>query len=85
MTKSNLIQNQQQFTATATDFFNTLFDPSLQSNRGDIEIRTFPKNQPPKQIFCKSEADAAQLLLEKNCCNFLVDCRLCYTIFHIDF
>jgi len=71
MTQLNFIQNKQQFVATATDFFQTLFEPSLQSNRGDIEIRTFPSNQPPKRFFCKSETDAAKVSYQL--CNHGID------------
>jgi putative DNA primase/helicase len=61
MTQSNLIKNQQQFVANATEFFHTLFESSLNSNCGDIEIRTFPKEQHPKRTFCKSETNAAKI------------------------
>ena len=56
-----IIKNQQQFLDNATALFNTLFEPSFNAEAGHIEIRTFPKGQPPQQFHCQSEVEAAQI------------------------
>lgn len=62
---NNHIIDKEQFITVASDFFNELFDPSFNSECGNIEIRTF---KPATQNFFKSEMDAAnhtyQLLQE---------------------
>jgi putative DNA primase/helicase len=53
------IQDKETFTTTAVNFFNELFEPALNGDYGNIEIRVFPKGQAPQQYFCKSESEAA--------------------------
>jgi putative DNA primase/helicase len=71
MNTSAIIQNQQQFLGNATGFFNTLFEPSFNAEAGHIEIRTFPKGQPPQQFHCQSEVEAAQIAYKL--CNSGID------------
>ena len=71
MTSTAIIQNQSQFINNATEFFQTIFEPTLNSGHGDIEIRTFPKDRPSQQFFCKSESEAA--LTAGNLCNSGID------------
>jgi putative DNA primase/helicase len=54
---NNYITDKDNFIATASDFFNELFEPSFNNECGDIEIRTF---NPVTQNFCKSEPGAAE-------------------------
>jgi putative DNA primase/helicase len=53
----NNIIDKNSFIITASDFFNELFEPGFNSERGNIEIRTF---KPATQSFCKSEMEAAE-------------------------
>ncbi|HQB28785.1 MAG TPA: DNA-primase RepB domain-containing protein, partial [Paludibacter sp.] len=55
MTNTSIDKNN--FITTASDFFNELFEPSFNSERGNIEIRTF---KPATQNFYGSEMDAAE-------------------------
>ena len=71
MTQPTIIKNQQQFITYATDFFHTLFEPSLNASCGEIEIRTFPKKQPPRQFFCQSESHASEI--SESLCNRGID------------
>ena len=71
MTSTAIITNQQHFLDNTTAFFNTLFEPSFNAEAGQIEIRTFPKNQPPQQFFFQSEVEAAQIAHEL--CNAGID------------
>jgi putative DNA primase/helicase len=71
MTQTAIIQNQQVFITNATDFFITLFEPSLNTVPGDIEIKTFQNNQAPQQFFCQSESEASQI--SYNLCNSGID------------
>jgi len=64
-------KNQEHFFDNATEFFQAIFEPALNAGYGEIEIRIFPKNQAPKQFFCKSESDAA--LVSGNLCNSGID------------
>jgi putative DNA primase/helicase len=60
------IIDKDKFIITATDFFIELFEPSFNSGRGNIEIRTF---KPATQKFFKSEPEAANhayQLLQQN-------------------
>ena len=59
MTPTAIIQDQEKFIDNATEFFQTLFEPTLKAGYGEIEIRAFPKDQPPQQFFCKSESEAS--------------------------
>jgi hypothetical protein len=52
--------DKNQFISTASDFFNELFEPAFISQRGNIEIRAFPKGQAPQQYFLNSESAAAE-------------------------
>ena len=71
MTSTATDRNQKHFIDTATEFFQTIFEPSLNAGYGEIEIRTFPKNKPSQQFFCKSESEAA--LTAGNLCNNGID------------
>lgn len=55
---NNYITDNKQFIVAASDFFNELFEPSFNSDCGDIEIRTF---KPATQNFCRSEHEAAEV------------------------
>ena len=54
---NNHIPDNDHFILTALDFFNELFEPSFNSGRGNIEIRTFKSGT---QNFYGSEMDAAE-------------------------
>lgn len=54
---SNHIINENQFIVIASGFFNELFEPSFNSECGEIEIRTF---KPATQNFYESETEAAE-------------------------
>ena len=54
---NNHIPDKNDFIMMALDFFNELFEPSFNSERGNIEIRTF---KPASQNFYGSEMDAAE-------------------------
>jgi len=54
---TNISIDKNSFILTASDFFNELFEPSFNSERGNIEIRTF---KPASQNFYGSEMDAAE-------------------------
>ena len=71
MISTALDKNQKHFIDNATEFFQTLFEPTLNAGYGEIEIRTFPKNKPSQQFFCKSESEAA--LASGNLCNNGID------------
>ena len=63
MSTTPLITNKEEFIANAIDFFITLFEPTLQSECGEIEIRIFPKGR-PAQFFFTSESGAADKSFE---------------------
>jgi hypothetical protein len=52
--------DKSNFINQASDFFNEIFEPAFVSQRGSIEIRTFPKGQVPQQYFFESESEAAE-------------------------
>ncbi len=52
--------DKNSFINTASDFFNEMFEPAFNSGCGNIEIRTFPKDQAPQQHFLGSESEAAK-------------------------
>ena len=54
---NNHIPDKNDFIMMALDFFNELFEPSFNSECGNIEIRTF---KPATQNFYASEMDAAE-------------------------
>lgn len=60
----NIVPEREVFVNLAVTFFNTLFEPALNAERGDIEIRVFPKGQAPRQYFCETELDAAEQAYE---------------------
>ena len=61
MPQQEIIQDKQEFINTAIAFFNTLFEPALNRELGEIEIRVFPRNQPARNHYFSSEVEAAQL------------------------
>ena len=67
MSNTPLITNKEEFLVQATDFFNTIFEPALEREYGEIEIRIFPEGR-PAQFFFTSESEAAEKALEL--CNF---------------
>ena len=72
MTKTVYITNKKEFTKTATDFFQTLFNPVFANNQfGEVEIRTFPKVGKSQQFFCYSINQAIEVAY--NLCNQGID------------
>lgn len=65
---NTLIPNKEEFINTSTNFFNILFDSVLESELGEIEIRTF---KPVSQYFFPSEEEAAEKAYEL--CNQGID------------
>jgi P4 family phage/plasmid primase-like protien len=60
MTPTSLINDKEFFMANAINFFNALFEPSLESQCGEIEIRIFPKGGVPRCFFFGSESAAGE-------------------------
>ena len=58
MTTTATRTNQEHFIDNATEFFQTIFEPTLKAGYGVIEIRTVSKNPPPQQFFCKERGDS---------------------------
>lgn len=54
---TNTSKDKNDFIIMTSDFFNELFEPSFNSECGNIEIRTF---KPATQNFYASEMDAAE-------------------------
>ena len=52
--------NKTDFENTARGFLEALFSKALDQELGEIEIRTFPKDQKPQQHFCSSIDDAIE-------------------------
>ena len=64
MTPTALITDKESFMANATDFFNDLFEPALESECGEIEIRIFQKDRFAGSFFLSSETAAAEKAYE---------------------
>ena len=64
-------KNQEHFIDNATEFFQTIFEPTLIAGYGEIEIRIFPKDKPAQQFFFNSESQAT--LVSGNLCNNGID------------
>lgn len=69
--KAPLITNKPEFIKNATDFFHTIFELALENGYGDIEIRVFPKEGYPQNLFFNSESDAAEKAYDL--CNQAID------------
>jgi P4 family phage/plasmid primase-like protien len=64
MSPTSLITDKESFVVNATDFFNTLFESSLQGECGEIEIRIFPKGGYARSLFFGSGSQAAERAYE---------------------
>ncbi len=71
MGDNTIIENKAEFETTAETFLDKIFNPVLENNLGDIEIRTFPNGQWPEQYFCQTVKEAAEIAF--NLCNSGVD------------
>jgi len=71
MRSEPLIVNKEEFFKESVAFFNTIFEPALNSGLGEIEIRIFPQNRPPGSYFFGSEKEASEMAYEL--CNQGVD------------
>jgi len=71
MSNKTIIKNKEVFISTAELFMNCIFSSALQNGYGDIEIRVFPKGQPPGQYFYHSSKEASEIAY--NLCNSGVD------------
>jgi len=60
MGDNTIIKNKVEFETTAQTFLDKIFNPVLENNFGDIEIRTFPNGQWPEQYFYQSTEKAAE-------------------------
>jgi len=49
-----IIKNKAEFELTAETFLDKIFNPVLNNNLGDIEIRTFTNGQWAEQYFCQT-------------------------------
>jgi hypothetical protein len=67
MSDCTIIKNKAEFETTAQSFLDKIFNPVLDNNLGDIEIRTFPKGRRPEQYFCQSIKEASEIAY--NLCN----------------
>jgi|GEM_PF-357246 putative DNA primase/helicase len=61
MSSQPLIVNKEEFLREAVVFFNTIFEPALNSGLGEIEIRVFPKDRGARPYFFNSEREAGEL------------------------
>jgi len=57
---NNVSIDRNSFINQASDFFTEIFEPAFNSQRGNIEIRVFPKEQAAQQYFFGSEREAAE-------------------------
>ena len=64
MSSQPLIVNKEEFLREVVPFFNTIFEPALNSGLGEIEIRVFPKDRPPRSSFHSSEREAGEIAYE---------------------
>lgn len=64
MSSQPLIVNKEEFLKEVAAFFNTIFEPALNSGFGEIEIRVFPKDRAPRSSFHSSEREAGELAYE---------------------
>jgi putative DNA primase/helicase len=71
MSDHTIIKNKAEFEATAQAFLNKIFNPVLENNLGDMEIRTFPNGQWPEQYFCHTVKEAAEIAFDL--CNSGID------------
>ena len=71
MGDNTIIKNKADFETTAQTFLDKIFNPVLENNLGDIEIRTFPNGQWPEQYFCQNIKEAADVAF--NLCNSGID------------
>ena len=71
MSDCTIIKNKAEFETTAQTFLDKIFNPVLENNIGDIEVRTFPNGQWPEQYFCQTAKEASEIAF--NLCNSGVD------------
>ena len=71
MGDNTIIKNKAEFETTAQTFLDKIFNPVLQNNLGDIEIRPFPNGQYPEQYFCQTVKETVDIAF--NLCNSGVD------------
>ena len=71
MSDCTIIKNKAEFETTAQTFLDKIFNPVLDNNLGDIEIRTFPNGQWPEQHFCQSAKEATDIAFDL--CNSGID------------
>ena len=63
MGDNTIIKNKAEFETTAQTFLNKIFNPVLDNNLGDIEIRTFPNGHWLEQYFYQTTKEAAEIVL----------------------
>ncbi|MEX1349163.1 MAG: hypothetical protein AB1Z31_15665, partial [Desulfobacterales bacterium] len=71
MGDNTIIKSKVEFETTAQTFLDKIFNPVLDNNLGDIEIRTFPNGQWPEQYFCQTTKEAAEIAFDL--CNSGID------------
>jgi hypothetical protein len=67
MTPTPLITDKEAFMTNATDFFNTLFEPALESQYGEIEIRILRRAAERMLQDPKRSATASKIAAEILC------------------
>jgi putative DNA primase/helicase len=60
MENNPILSSRDDFLKKTVPFFETIFSRALEEGQGEIEIRIFPKDQPPSQYFFDSPTKAAE-------------------------
>lgn len=71
MGDQTIIKNKAAFESTATTFLDKMFKPVLENNLGDIEVRIFASGYWPRQYFCQTTKEAAEIAYDL--CNSGID------------
>lgn len=74
MESNPMILSKEEFPRKTVAFFETIFSRALAEGLGEIELRVFPKNQPPRQYFLGSPEKAVETAF--NLCNSGLDVYL---------
>ena len=71
MSDCTIIKNKAVFETTVETFLDKIFKPVLENKFGDIEVRIFASGYWPRQYFCKTTKEAAEIAF--NLCNSGID------------
>jgi len=59
METNTIINDEKEFMMKTTHFFRSIFDPALNNDMGEINLRIFPKNHYPKNFYFDNAIDAS--------------------------